>query len=219
MAMSTTPSGHNQRPATTTTGEVINYTHDLLRITMRAVKDAAGGVWFVAADVCAALGIRNPRQAVNQAGLVAEEFSIFKIGNSRGRPSLMVSESGLYALVMNSRKAEAQQFRQWITGTVIPSLSTRGGYLIGEERLGVADREAFHADARQRLDALVRRVDDHTWHHAFKHDRAGRQARAIAHCAAQEGIPLHIARQAYAGDRVGAEGALIAARQTPGKTL
>ena len=218
MAMSTTPSGHNQRPATTTTGEVFNYTHDLLGITMRAVKDAAGAAWFVAADVATALGYRDAERATRL--LTDTQKGTHNVCTPGGQQRMsVVSESGMNALVLRSRRPEAVKLAEWITGTVMPSLSTRGGYLIGEERLGVADREAFHADARQRLDALVRRVDDHTWHHAFKHDRAGRQARAIAHCAAQEGIPLHIARQACAGDRVGAEGALIAARQTPGKTL
>jgi hypothetical protein len=72
-----------------------------------------GEPWFVAKDVCDVLGIRagGTTQAVQKAQLDASELSLFKTGNSRGRSSVIVSESGLYALIMHSRKPEAKAFR------------------------------------------------------------------------------------------------------------
>lgn len=64
-----------------------------------------GEPWFVAKDVTDAMGVEKPARAIEAAGLDATEFRTFNVLNSRGRPPMIVSESGLYALVMNSRKS------------------------------------------------------------------------------------------------------------------
>ena len=45
----------------------------------------------------------------------------------------VVSESGLYAMVLRSRKGEAKAFRRWVTGTVLPTLRKDGIYIAGQE--------------------------------------------------------------------------------------
>lgn len=46
---------------------------------------------------------------------------------------MIVSESGLYALVMNSRKPEARSFRKWVTSVVLPTIRKDGAYMTNEK--------------------------------------------------------------------------------------
>lgn len=79
-------------------------------LSLRTVK-IDGEPWFVAKDVCDVLHIQNPARAVAESDLGAEEYRTFNVG-LRGKPPLIVSESGLYALIMRSRKPEAKAFRR-----------------------------------------------------------------------------------------------------------
>ena len=95
-----------------------------------------GQPWFVAIDVCNVLEIANSRDAV--ARLDEDEKNTVGLtdGNKRGNPNTaIVSESGLYSLILSSRKPEAKQFKRWITHEVIPSIRKTGGYIAGQETL------------------------------------------------------------------------------------
>jgi prophage antirepressor-like protein len=88
--------------------------------------------WFVSKDVCAVLGIENNRDAVKS--LEAEEVmtvaNTYSHSGSRGgaRSFIVVSESGLYALIFKSRKEEARAFRVWVTKEVLPAIRKTGSY-------------------------------------------------------------------------------------------
>lgn len=94
---------------------------------VRAV-DRSGVAWFVGNDVCAALELLNPRQAM--AKLEDDERDCVQIVDAIGREreTTIISESGVYALVFTSRKAAAKEFRRWVTGEVLPALRRRGEY-------------------------------------------------------------------------------------------
>ena len=86
-----------------------------------------GEPWFVAADVCHALDIGNPSDALNR--LDDDERTLVSIeGASNGKPVNGVNEPGLYSLVLGSRKPEAKAFKRWITHEVIPAIRKTGGY-------------------------------------------------------------------------------------------
>lgn len=88
-----------------------------------------GEPWFVAADVCHALDIGNPSDALNR--LDDDERTLVSIeGASNGKPVNGVNEPGLYSLVLGSRKSEAKAFKRWITHEVIPAIRKTGGYHI-----------------------------------------------------------------------------------------
>lgn len=96
-----------------------------------------GEPWFVAADVCRALDLGNPSQAL--ARLDDDERDITLISNEdkriRGNPVMaVVNEPGLYSLVLGSRKPEAKAFKRWITHDVLPTIRKTGGYVDSEER-------------------------------------------------------------------------------------
>lgn len=87
-------------------------------LAVRAVT-LEGEPWFVAADVCRALGIGDSRTAT--ARLDADEKGAVLIRTLGGEQKVtIISESGLYALVLSSRKPEAKAFKRWITHEVIP---------------------------------------------------------------------------------------------------
>ena len=93
-----------------------------------------GEPWFVAADVCRALGIGDSRTAT--ARLDADEKGAVLIRTLGGEQKVtIISESGLYALVLSSRKPEAKAFKRWITHEVIPSIRKTGGYIAGQETM------------------------------------------------------------------------------------
>jgi anti-repressor protein len=85
--------------------------------------------WFVAADVCAVLGIADARQAVER--LDQDDRCQAPIVDSAGRtnPSTwVVNESGLYDLIIRSDKPDARRFRRWVTSEVLPAIRRTGGY-------------------------------------------------------------------------------------------
>lgn len=104
-------------------------TFDFKSTPVRAL-DRAGQPWFVAADVCRALDISNHRDAVQ--ALDEDERDGVGISDAIGREqmTLCISESGLYALIFKSRKAEAKSFRKWVTSEVLPAIRRTGGYAV-----------------------------------------------------------------------------------------
>ncbi len=82
--------------------------------------------WFVAADICQILGLSNPSVAVQPLG--AEEKAKSVLG--KGAPANLVSESGLYKLVMRSDKPQAKAFQDWVTKEVLPAIR-KGGAAAG----------------------------------------------------------------------------------------
>lgn len=94
---------------------------------VRAVEKN-GEPWFVAKDVCEALEIVNSRDALSR--LDEDEKDVASTDTLGGRQEMqVVNESGLYSLVLGSRKPEAKQFKRWITHDVIPAIRKHGGYL------------------------------------------------------------------------------------------
>lgn len=87
-----------------------------------------GEPWFVAKDICQVLGIANHKDAVSR--LDEDERDGVGITDPIGRQQTVtvVSESGLYALIFQSRKPEARKFRKWVTSEVLPSIRKKGYY-------------------------------------------------------------------------------------------
>lgn len=93
-----------------------------------------GEPWFVAADVCRALGLGNSSDVIKR--LDEDERTLVSIeGASNGLPVNAINEPGLYALILGSRKPEAKAFKRWITHEVIPEIRKTGGYIAGQETM------------------------------------------------------------------------------------
>lgn len=82
--------------------------------------------WFAAKDVCEALALTNTTMVINR--LDEDEVTKLNLGSLSGETNF-INESGLYSLVLASRKQEAKQFKRWITHEVIPTIRKHGAYL------------------------------------------------------------------------------------------
>ena len=103
---------------------LISYQFDQYPVRVMTID---GAPWFVANDICNALLIKNARDAL--ARLDEDEKGVGLTDTLGGRQELnIVSESGMYALVLGSRKPEAQRFRKWVTAEVLPSIRRTGSY-------------------------------------------------------------------------------------------
>lgn len=97
--------------------------------TLRTLTDENGEPWFVAKDVCDILGLENSRKAT--AELDPDEKNTVTISDGiPGNPNkTIISEPGLYALIMRSRKPEAHEFKRWVTHEVLPTIRKHGAYM------------------------------------------------------------------------------------------
>ncbi len=120
---------------------------------VRTLTDLDGNTWFVAADVCAVLGLNHVNKATQ--GLDGDERNTVPYTDSSGRSQQMVivSEPGLYTLLVRSRRPEAKPFRRWVTHEVLPALRRTGSYSV-EQRTA----EAAPVPAADPLDVLAAMV-------------------------------------------------------------
>lgn len=103
---------------------------DFKGASLHTLTDKAGEPWFVAKDVCDILELGNTTNALR--ALDEDEktnFTNCNVAQNGGRAPLIISEPGLYKLVMRSRKPEAKEFQRWVTHEVLPQIRKTGGYI------------------------------------------------------------------------------------------
>lgn len=86
-------------------------------------------------DVCKILDLEQVsrvKSRLNQDGV-----TISKVIDNLGREqnATFINESNLYKVIFQSRKPEAEQFTEWVTSEVLPSIRKNGGYIVGQETL------------------------------------------------------------------------------------
>ena len=142
-----------------------------IRVIMRL-----GDPWFVASDACKCLELKDDAGTIcreldeqDKVTLSREEFmggvsnrGIICSVDSRVQSLVFVSESGLYDLVMMSRKPEAKAFKRWVTHEVIPSIRKTGSYSVSQSTLAIPKTlpEALraYADEVERREAAEKRA-------------------------------------------------------------
>lgn len=126
-----------------------------------------GDPWFLAADLCAVLGLANPRSSL--ALIDEDEKGVHTMDTPGGlQEVVIVNEPGMYSLILRSRKPEAKTFKRWITHEVIPEIRRTGSYGVPAQPaipssrelalmvIAEADRaDAAEALAEQRADQLA----------------------------------------------------------------
>lgn len=105
--------------------------------------------WFIAADVCNILGLSNPSESIK--ALDDDEKSTLRV--SEGGPEAnIISEAGLYSLVIRSNKPEAKAFKRWITHEVIPQIRKTGSFSLMPQTYADALRQlADTVEEREKL--------------------------------------------------------------------
>ena len=108
------------------------------------ISDRDGQPWFVLADVCRVLEHSNPSMAAKV--LDDDERDTLSITDPIGRAAdaTVISESGLYRLILTSPKPAAKQFRKWVTADVLPAIRRTGGYGAAAPALDLNDTATLH---------------------------------------------------------------------------
>ncbi|MDR2451409.1 MAG: hypothetical protein LBE85_06480 [Candidatus Accumulibacter sp.] len=98
---------------------------------VRVQVDGVGLPWFNASDVCDALEMGNPSQAI-KSHVDADDLQKLEVIDNLGRTQRAnhVNESGLYALILGSTKDAAKRFKRWVTGEVLPAIRKTGVYAV-----------------------------------------------------------------------------------------
>ncbi|MFD6163742.1 phage antirepressor KilAC domain-containing protein [Oerskovia sp. NPDC060287] len=131
--------------------------------TVRVVT-TDGEPWFVLADLCAVLDIANPRNA--SARLAPDMKGVRPMDTPGGSQNLtVVSEAGMYEVVIRSDKPDAVRFRRWITSDVLPTIRKTGSYgtpqLSGPALMAAAliEAQATLAATTEQVAALTPRAE------------------------------------------------------------
>lgn len=96
--------------------------------TLRTLTNENGDPWFVAKDVCDILGLENSRKATADLDLDEKNTVTIRDGIPGNPNKTIISEPGLYKLIMRSRKPESREFKRWVTHEVLPTIRKHGIY-------------------------------------------------------------------------------------------
>jgi anti-repressor protein len=121
--------------------QTFNFSNQSVRIVI--VDD---NPWWVLADVCGVLGIGNP----SMVDFDRDEVRTLRITEG-GPERRIINESGLYSMIMRSRKPEARTFRKWVTSEVLPQIRRTGSY--GIQQLSRMEILQLALKAEQELQA------------------------------------------------------------------
>jgi len=131
--------------------EMTRFVNNELDCVLR-VTDIEGATWFIAQDACNAIGIPDQNQSTRS--LDDDEKGMFTIHTPGGPQSVtIISEAGLYSLILRSRKPEAKVFKRWITHEVLPSIRKHGAYITPDKIQEMLKDPAFVTSTLKTLEA------------------------------------------------------------------
>lgn len=111
--------------------------------------------WFVASDICEALAIVNSRRALSR--LDDDEKGVHSMNTLGGTQSLSIlNESGLYSLILTSRKPEAKRFKKWVTAEVLPAIRKHGHFHDADGKLDTLIGQTIGTNGFQMLGVLIK---------------------------------------------------------------
>jgi hypothetical protein len=114
-----------------------------------------GQPWFVASDVCDALAIANSRRALSR--LDEDEKGVHSMNTLGGTQNLgVLNESGLYSLILTSRKAEAKRFKKWVTAEVLPAIRKHGYYADSDRKMSTLLGQTIGTNGFNILGAIIK---------------------------------------------------------------
>lgn len=98
---------------------------------VRTIQES-GEPWWVLKDVCEVLELSNSRMVAER--LDEDEKGVSIVDTLGGKQELtVISESGLYNVILLSRKPEARKFKRWVTHEILPSIRKHGAYMTSDK--------------------------------------------------------------------------------------
>lgn len=120
-------------------------------------------IWFVASDITRILGYVNGKQAIiEHCDGVYEKYPIID-RLKREQEASIINESGLYKLILASKKPNAIKFKDWVTGQVLPSIRKTGSYSIKQSEFKIpqtyAEALRLAADQAERIEEQAKKIE------------------------------------------------------------
>ncbi|WP_246819326.1 BRO family protein [Corynebacterium sp. HMSC077G07] len=128
--------------------------------------------------MCEVLGLGNITWVSNR--LNEDDLSTTKVTDRLGRSQRVttVNESGLYDVILDSRKPQAKRFRRWVTSEVLPSIRKDGGYIQGQEDMTGEELMLKAMEfAKSRIERLEREAETNWLSNVSLSPRLMREAR------------------------------------------
>jgi anti-repressor protein len=133
---------------------------------MRAVEiDGVG--WLVGKDVTRVLGYQNGSRDINRHVDEDDRMEAMIHDGIQNRSMIVINESGLYSLVLNSNLPSAKLFKKWVTSDVLPSIRKHGLYAAANTVDSMLSNPDFaiqllqkYKDEQQQKKALQRKVEE-----------------------------------------------------------
>lgn len=127
-----------------------------------------GEPWWVLADVCRVLDLKNPTHVANRLDDDDEKQRLgFNPTSDVGlghNGATVINESGLYKVILRSDKPEAKAFSRWVTHEVLPTIRKTGSYGVT-----ITEKEPFTNEQRIRVMDILSRCTKHTLPHVLKY--------------------------------------------------
>jgi prophage antirepressor-like protein/transcriptional regulator with XRE-family HTH domain len=111
----------NQSPTVVPPPAVFNFESHEVRTVL---KD--GEPWFVAKDVTDILGYARTRDATRLHCKGAVKYRLLTKGGNQ--EFILIPERDVYRLIMRSKLPSAEQFEEWVVGTVLPAIRKTGTF-------------------------------------------------------------------------------------------
>ena len=88
-----------------------------------------GEPWFVAKDITIALGYSNSSKALIDHVDIEDKLNNVSLSSLGQRGGWLITESGVYSLILSSKLPAAKKFKKWVIGDVLPTIRKTGGYI------------------------------------------------------------------------------------------
>ena len=117
--------------------------------------------YFVGKDVAEILGYSNTRKALQDHVDLEDKKDGVTIRDSIGRSQrpTIITESGLYSLILSSKMPNAKRFKHWVTSEVLPAIRKHGAYMTDAKAFDVVNNKNGLADLLQQAADQLKQKD------------------------------------------------------------
>ncbi len=114
--------------------------------------------WFVGKDIADTLGYQNGSRDINRHVDEEDRVKTMVFDGNQNKETIVINESGVYALIFGSKLPDAKKFKHWVTSEVLPKLRKTGSYsakeMSSEELMAKAFIEAKSIMERQNKEII-----------------------------------------------------------------
>lgn len=125
---------------------------------VRTIIAADGEPRFILSDLCKVLNIGNPSDVARRLSDSMKGVDLIDTPGGRQKMTV-VTEAGMYSVVLRSDKPEAVQFQEWVTGEVLPSIRKTGAYSLQPKLEGPELMAYALIEAQKTIEAATARAE------------------------------------------------------------